>query len=52
MHVNNGSLGARKAAVQMYKDDFGIAVLYALRTPMLKMYSKFIKKSRMFYWVS
>jgi hypothetical protein len=40
MHVNNGSLGA----VQMYKDCFGIAVLYSFHTPALKLYSKFIKK--------
>jgi hypothetical protein len=40
MHVNNGSLCAQcKAALQMYKDCFGIAVLYALHTHMLKMYS-------------
>ena len=45
MHVNNGSLGAQcKAAVPMYKDHIGIAVLSALRAPVLKMYSKFTKK--------
>jgi hypothetical protein len=45
MHVNNGNLGAQcKAAVPMYKDHFGIAVLSALHAPVLKMYSKFTKK--------
>jgi len=51
MHVNNGSLCAQyQAAVQMCKDCFGIAVLYALRTPTFKMY--IIKKLQTFYWVS